>query len=113
MEMSGPQIGRALVVIVDDRVSAGERSDGTGPLVTELLGESGFLVDGVVGFEFESSSNVNYRLECSTDTSNWVPLNIIIEGLGQTETTFDPGGFDPSSSSGYGHWIPPRSSSSR
>ena len=48
MEMAGPQIGRALVVIVDDRVSGGELSDQTGPLVTELLEEANFLVDGVV-----------------------------------------------------------------
>jgi len=52
------------------------------------------MVNGVVEFEFQSSSNVNYRLECSTNMTNWVPLNIIIEGLGQTETTFDPSGFD-------------------
>jgi len=48
MEMAPPQIGRALVVVVDDRVSHGEREDSTGPLVTELLEEARLVVDGVV-----------------------------------------------------------------
>src|SRR3712207_9057627 len=48
MEMAPPQIGRALVVVVDDRVSHGEREDTTGPLVTELLGEARLVVDAVV-----------------------------------------------------------------
>ncbi len=37
MEMAPPQIGRSLVVVVDDRVSHGEREDTIGPLVRELL----------------------------------------------------------------------------
>ena len=48
MEMAPPQIGRALVVVVDDRVSHGEREDATGPLVRELLEEARLVVDGVV-----------------------------------------------------------------
>src|SRR3978361_2114140 len=47
MEMAPPQIGRALVVVVDDRVSHGEREDTTGPLVTELLEEARLVVDAV------------------------------------------------------------------
>ncbi len=43
-----PQIaGRAMVVVVTDRLN--EREDSIGPLVTELLEEEGFLVGGVVG----------------------------------------------------------------
>ena len=37
---------RVTVVVVDDRTAHGEE-DHSGPLVTELLGEAGFLVDGV------------------------------------------------------------------
>src|SRR4051812_49762718 len=48
MEMAPPQIGRALVVVVDDRVSHGEREDAIGPLVTELLEEARLVVDAVV-----------------------------------------------------------------
>jgi molybdenum cofactor synthesis domain-containing protein len=48
MEMAPPQIGRALVVVVDDRVSHGEREDTTGPLVTELLEEARLVVDAVI-----------------------------------------------------------------
>lgn len=48
MERSAQRLGRALVVIVDDRVAHGEHEDTAGPLVTELLEETGFIVDGVV-----------------------------------------------------------------
>ena len=41
-------VGRALVVVVDDRTAHGDE-DHSGPLVTELLTEAGFVVDGVVG----------------------------------------------------------------
>lgn len=42
-----PIAGRAMVVVVTDRLS--DREDSIGPLVTELLEEEGFLVGGVVG----------------------------------------------------------------
>ena len=45
MEQPGELVGRALVVVVDDRTAHGEE-DHSGPLVTELLGEAGFVVDG-------------------------------------------------------------------
>ena len=41
-------VGRALVVVVDDRTAHGDEEDHSGPLVTELLTEAGFVVDGVV-----------------------------------------------------------------
>src|ERR1700741_4640802 len=40
-------LGRALVVVVADRTAHGDE-DHSGPLVTELLTEAGFVVDGVV-----------------------------------------------------------------
>lgn len=48
-----PIAGRAMVVVVDDRV--GGHPDATGALVTELLEEEGFLVGGVVGVAAEET----------------------------------------------------------
>ncbi|HJC60348.1 MAG TPA: molybdenum cofactor biosynthesis protein [Candidatus Dietzia intestinigallinarum] len=45
--------GRAMVVVVTDRL--GGQEDAIGPLVTELLGEEGFLVGGVVGVAAEET----------------------------------------------------------
>ncbi|KAA0919189.1 molybdenum cofactor biosynthesis protein B [Dietzia sp. ANT_WB102] len=48
LEPVEPQIaGRAMVVVVTDRLD--DEEDSIGPLVTELLEEEGFLVGGVVG----------------------------------------------------------------
>ncbi|GAA1053546.1 molybdenum cofactor synthesis domain-containing protein [Dietzia sp. 2505] len=48
-----PIAGRAMVVVVTDRLDP--REDSIGPLVTELLEEEGFLVGGVVGVASEES----------------------------------------------------------
>lgn len=48
MERDSQRLGRALVVIVDDRTVSGEVEDNMGPLVTELLEEASFIVDGTV-----------------------------------------------------------------
>ncbi len=48
METPDGSAGRALVVVVDDRHARGAAADLNGPLVTELLAEAGFVVDGVV-----------------------------------------------------------------
>lgn len=48
-----PIAGRAMVVVVTDRL--GEQEDSIGPLVTELLEEEGFLVGGVVGVAAEET----------------------------------------------------------
>jgi hypothetical protein len=48
MEQPAELVGRALVVVVDDRTAHGDEEDHSGPLVTELLGEAAFVVDGVV-----------------------------------------------------------------
>ena len=42
MEQPGELVGRALIVVVDDRTAHGEE-DHSGPLVTELLHEAGFV----------------------------------------------------------------------
>ena len=60
MEMAPPQIGRALVVVVDDRVSHGEREDSTGPLVTELLEAEGVAVVQGTPFGFGPAFRISY-----------------------------------------------------
>jgi len=52
------------------------------------------LVNDVTSFTFDAGDGTNYQLECSTDGTNWTAANVIIHGLGQTETTFDPNGYD-------------------
>jgi molybdenum cofactor synthesis domain-containing protein len=79
MERSAQRLGRALVVIVDDRVAHGEHEDGTGPLVTELLEEAGFIVDGVVVVEAES---VGIRNALNTAVIGGADLVITVGGTG-------------------------------
>jgi molybdenum cofactor synthesis domain-containing protein len=79
MEMATPQIGRALVVIVDDRVNHGEARDRTGPLVAELLEEAGFVVDGAVSVPGEA---VAIRNALNTAVIGGVDLVITVGGTG-------------------------------
>lgn len=87
MEMPGPQIGRALVVIVDDRVSAGERSDSTGPLVTELLEEANLVVDGVVT---APGDVVAIRSALNTAVIGGVDLVVTVGGTGVSPRDVTP-----------------------
>lgn len=77
--MATPQLGRALVVIVDDRVSHGEAQDRTGPLVAELLEEAGFVVDGAVTVPGEA---VAIRNALNTAVIGGVDLVITVGGTG-------------------------------
>lgn len=79
MERSAQRLGRALVVIVDDRVAHGEHEDATGPLVTELLEEAGFIVDGVVVVEAET---VGIRNALNTAVIGGADLVITVGGTG-------------------------------
>jgi molybdenum cofactor synthesis domain-containing protein len=72
-------LGRALVVIVDDRVSTGEVTDNTGPLVTELLGEAGLVVDGTIVVPGES---VAIRNALNTAVIGGVDLVVTVGGTG-------------------------------
>lgn len=78
MEMA-PQIGRALVVVVDDRVSHGEREDGIGPLVTELLEEARLVVDAVV---VVPGDPVAIRNALNTAVIGGVDLVVTVGGTG-------------------------------
>jgi molybdenum cofactor synthesis domain-containing protein len=79
MEMAPPRIGRALVVIVDDRAGHAEHEDTIGPLVTELLEEGGFVVDAVVAVPGES---VAIRNALNTAVIGGVDLVITVGGTG-------------------------------
>jgi molybdenum cofactor synthesis domain-containing protein len=75
----GDLLGRALVVIVDDRVSTGELADVTGPLVTELLAEAGLVVDGTIVVPGES---VAIRNALNTAVIGGVDLVVTVGGTG-------------------------------
>jgi molybdenum cofactor synthesis domain-containing protein len=87
MEMAPPQIGRALVVVVDDRVSHGEREDSTGPLVTELLEEARLVVDGVV---VVPGDPVAIRNALNTAVIGGVDLVVTVGGTGVSPRDVTP-----------------------
>ena len=77
--VGGEMLGRALVVVVDDRVSRGETSDTIGPLVTELLGEANLVVDGTIVVPGES---VAIRNALNTAVIGGVDLVVTVGGTG-------------------------------
>jgi molybdenum cofactor synthesis domain-containing protein len=87
MEHSVRNLGRALVVIVDDRVVHGEHADATGPLVTELLEEAGFVVDGSVVVAGES---VDIRNALNTAVIGGVDLVVTVGGTGVSPRDVTP-----------------------
>ncbi|QRE80126.1 MogA/MoaB family molybdenum cofactor biosynthesis protein [Rhodococcus ruber] len=87
MEFETPRTGRALVVIVDDRVAHGDNPDSAGPLVTELLAEAGFAVDGVVTV---SADEVEIRNALNTAVIGGVDLVISVGGTGVSPRDVTP-----------------------
>ena len=71
--------GRALVVVVSDRLIHDETDDGTGALVTELLAEVGFVVDGVV---IVPSDEIDIRNALNTAVIGGVDLVVTVGGTG-------------------------------
>lgn len=87
MERSAQRLGRALVVIVDDRAAHGEHDDTSGPLVTELLEEAGFIVDGVVVVHADT---VAIRNALNTAVIGGVDLVITVGGTGVSPRDVTP-----------------------
>ncbi|UXA17184.1 molybdenum cofactor biosynthesis protein B [Mycobacterium sp. SMC-4] len=87
MEQPHALVGRALVVVVDDRAAHGDEEDHSGPLVTELLGEAGFVVDGVV---VVSSDEVEIRNALNTAVIGGVDLVVSVGGTGVTPRDVTP-----------------------
>lgn len=87
MDIEAPLAGRALVVIVDDRTAHGDEVDSTGPLVTELLSEAGFLVDAVVAV---AADEVEIRNALNTAVIGGVDLVISVGGTGVSPRDVTP-----------------------
>jgi molybdenum cofactor synthesis domain-containing protein len=86
MEQSAGLVGRALVVVVDDRTAHGDE-DHSGPLVTELLTEAGFVVDGVVAV---AADEVEIRNALNTAVIGGVDLVVSVGGTGVTPRDVTP-----------------------
>jgi molybdenum cofactor synthesis domain-containing protein len=86
MEQNAELVGRALVVVVDDRTAHGDE-DHSGPLVTELLTEAGFVVDGVVAV---AADEVEIRNALNTAVIGGVDLVVSVGGTGVTPRDVTP-----------------------
>jgi molybdenum cofactor synthesis domain-containing protein len=87
MEQPEGAAGRALVVVVDDRQARGVAGDHSGALVTELLTEAGFVVDGVV---VVAADEVDIRNALNTAVIGGVDLVVSIGGTGVTPRDVTP-----------------------
>lgn len=87
MEQPQGLAGRALVVVVDDRRARGVEEDHSGPLVSELLAEAGFVVDGVV---VVAADEVEIRNALNTAVIGGVDLVVSIGGTGVTPRDVAP-----------------------
>ena len=86
MEQNPGLVGRALVVVVDDRTAHGDE-DHSGPLVTELLTEAGFVVDGVVAV---AADEIEIRNALNTAVIGGVDLVVSVGGTGVTPRDVTP-----------------------
>ena len=87
MEIRNTLAGRALVVVIDDRAARGDTSDMHGPLISELLIEDGFLVDGTV---LVSSEESEIRNALNTAVIGGVDLVVSVGGTGVSPRDITP-----------------------
>lgn len=88
----GDEIGRALVVVVDDQIAHGEIADGLGPLVGELLNEAGFHVDATIAV---SGDEVEIRNALNTAVIGGVDLVVSVGGVGVGARDVTPEATEP------------------
>ncbi|MFW0786853.1 molybdopterin-binding protein [Gordonia sp. CPCC 206044] len=86
------EIGRALVVVVDDRAAHGEDQTLLGALVGELLGEAGFHVDATVAV---SGDEVEIRNALNTAVIGGVDLVVSVGGVGVGARDVTPEATEP------------------
>ncbi|MDH3021412.1 MogA/MoaB family molybdenum cofactor biosynthesis protein [Gordonia alkanivorans] len=88
----GEEIGRALVVVVDDEAAHGEDQRLLGPLVGELLAEAGFHVDAAV---VVPGDEVEIRNALNTAVIGGVDLVVSVGGVGVGARDVTPEATEP------------------
>ncbi len=87
MTVPQPHVGRALVVSVSDQLMHGDDDAGAGALVTELLVEAGFTVDGTVAVP---SDETQIRNAINTAVIGGVDLVVTLGGTGVSPRDVTP-----------------------
>ncbi|GAC70424.1 MogA/MoaB family molybdenum cofactor biosynthesis protein [Gordonia soli] len=90
---AGDEVGRALVVVIDDRAAHGEdHHEALGPLVGELLTEAEFHVDATL---VVSGDEVEIRNALNTAVIGGVDLVISVGGVGVAARDVTPEATEP------------------
>lgn len=82
-----PHAGRALIVSISDHLVHGEDDAGAGALVTELLTEAGFTVDGSIAVPSDAT---DIRNALNTAVIGGVDLVVTIGGTGVSPRDVTP-----------------------